>query len=104
MPQQFEGVQAFEVPSLAEQSWASLVSLHLHRLASSLGYQATDKQAFPGLDRLVESIKSVAGWAGWVGDELGSRMGWKQLEPKFKVSPTSMRSEHVSSIELVTGG
>lgn len=86
IPHQFEGVQAFDLPSLPEQSWASLVSLHLHRLASSLGYSPTDKQAFPGLDNLVESIKSVAGWAGWVGDELGSRMGWNQLEQKFKVS------------------
>lgn len=85
LPHQFEGVQAFDLPSLPEHSWASLVSLHLHRLASSLGYDAQDKGAFPGLDKLVESIKSVAGWAGWVGDELGSRMGWQQLEHKFKV-------------------
>lgn len=79
-------MQPFDLPSLSEHSWASLVSLHLHRLASSLGYSPTDVDNFVGLDKLTESIKSVAGWAGWVGDELGSRIGWDSLVKDAKVS------------------
>ncbi|SCV69767.1 BQ2448_1161 [Microbotryum intermedium] len=92
IPDELSQSQAYDLPSLPVHSWTSAVSLHLHRLASSLGIDPKSSHAVLGLDQLTESIKSVAGWAGWVGDELGNAIGWAQLKNNVKAAVEPERS------------
>ncbi|KAM0789657.1 hypothetical protein ACM66B_000459 [Microbotryomycetes sp. NB124-2] len=89
VPEQFETAVA-ELPSLPHHSWISAVTLHLHRLTSALGIDKNSHVVY-GLDSLSNGLKSLDGWAGWVGDELGSRIGWDKLKQKYKaaVEPVS---------------
>ncbi|SCZ89535.1 BZ3500_MvSof-1268-A1-R1_Chr9g10445 [Microbotryum saponariae] len=92
IPSELSQSQPYELPSLPVHSWLSAVSLHLHRLAASLGIDPKSSKAVLGLEQLTESIKSVAGWAGWVGDELGSAIGWAPLKHNFKAAVEPVRS------------
>ncbi|GAA5886635.1 hypothetical protein JCM3774_005511, partial [Rhodotorula dairenensis] len=68
------GARPIVLPSLAPNSYLAAVSLHLHRLADSLGL---DPSAVVGLQDFVEQgIKAVTGWQGWVTEELGTWIGW----------------------------
>ena len=71
------------MPSLPLRSWTSLLTLHLHRLAGSLGLDTTNPTLVRGLDSFVTALKSVDGWAGWVGHELGNAIGWDQIKVRF---------------------
>lgn len=79
IPEEFAQSTAYTLPSLPLRSWTSVLTLHLHRLASSLDLD-TNSNAVWGLDALVKGIKSLDGWMGWVGEELGGVIGWDQLE------------------------
>ncbi|SGY14100.1 BQ5605_C010g06062 [Microbotryum silenes-dioicae] len=92
IPSELSQSQPFELPSLPVHTWTSAVSLHLHRLAASLGIDPKSSKAVLGLEQLTESIKSVAGWAGWVGEELGSAIGWAPLKNNFKAAVEPVRS------------
>lgn len=60
-------------------SWTAAITLHLHRLATSLGLPL-DSPVVVGLDSFVHGLKSISGWTGWVGEELGQRIGWEGIE------------------------
>lgn len=64
-----------ELPSsVSPTSYLAAMSLHLHRLADQLGLPPAEIQ---GLEELVrKGIKAVAGWQGWVSEELGNWIGW----------------------------
>lgn len=79
LPEELSKSTPYDLPSLPLRAWTSVVTLHLHRLADSLGLDL-DSSAIWGLDTLVKGIKSVDGWMGWVGEELGSAIGWKELK------------------------
>ncbi|KAK4054287.1 hypothetical protein OIO90_003520 [Microbotryomycetes sp. JL221] len=88
VPQQFsndddDNKVDIELPSLSTESWLSVITLHLHRLMSSV--ELEQSQVY-GVDKLVEAIKTVEGWTAWVGDELGSRIGWDKLKNKLKTA------------------
>ncbi|GAA5993323.1 hypothetical protein JCM10908_001429 [Rhodotorula pacifica] len=76
------------LPHLAPNSYLAALSLHLHRLADSLGLQPSQVQ---GLNEFVrEGIKAVKGWQGWVSEELGTWIGWhdeaEERGGKFKAA------------------
>ncbi|GAA6005796.1 hypothetical protein JCM10207_007234 [Rhodosporidiobolus poonsookiae] len=84
LPSEFTSSPSYYLPSLPTHSYLAALSLHLHRLADSLGLDA-DAPAVKGLKGFVdEGLKTVAGWQGWVGDELGSWIGWEPVENKLK--------------------
>lgn len=60
-------------------SWTAAITLHLHRLATSLGIDPKSRVVV-GLDSFVEGLKSLDGWSGWVGEELGARIGWDSIK------------------------
>lgn len=66
------------LPALPSHSYLAALSLHLHRLADSLGLDPESQNpAIQGLQDLVDQgIKTVAGWQGWVGDELARWIGY----------------------------
>lgn len=87
----FSKTTPYTLPSLPVRSWTSVVTLHLHRLAASLGLDL-DNSAIWGLDSFVEGIKSVDGWMGWVGEELGAAIGWEGLKVSSSCHSTLSRS------------
>ncbi|GAA6044598.1 hypothetical protein JCM8097_007447 [Rhodosporidiobolus ruineniae] len=81
----------FQLPALPNHSYLAALSLHLHRLADSLGidHQQLDSAVVGLRDLVDDGIKSVAGWQGWISTELGSWIGW---EPAPKVTnPQKLR-------------
>lgn len=99
VPSEFESSQAYTLPSLPLHSWQAAITLHLHRLASSLGLD-NDSSAIVGLDEFVHAIKSISGWAGWVGDELGSAIGWSTIKVPSLVTHLSPPSLLTSCLSL----
>ncbi|KAK4054069.1 hypothetical protein OIV83_001094 [Microbotryomycetes sp. JL201] len=87
VPEQFDAQSGpvAELPSLPVHSWLSAVTLHLHRLTSALGIDKNSDAVY-GVDSLAKALKSLDGWAGWVGDELGSRIGWDRLKDTVKAA------------------
>ena len=79
IPDEFGTSNPVDLPSLPAHSWTAAVTLHLHRLATSLGIDKQSSVVY-GLDSLAHGLKSIDGWAGWVGDELGSRIGWDKIK------------------------
>lgn len=72
--------QSYTLPSLPSNSYLAAISLHLHRLADTLGLDS-DSKSVVGVKKVVEEgLKSVAGWQGWVGNELGSWIGWNSVD------------------------
>jgi len=72
--------QPYTLPSLPSNSYLAAISLHLHRLADHLGLNAESREV-KGLKKVVEEgLKSVAGWQGWVGQELGSWIGYDTVD------------------------
>ncbi|KAG0661293.1 hypothetical protein C6P46_004064 [Rhodotorula mucilaginosa] len=73
-PEANSGSRPIVLPALAPNSYLAALSLHLHRLADSLGLDPT---SVIGLQDFVEQgIKAVKGWQGWVSEELGNWIGW----------------------------
>ncbi|GAA5856831.1 hypothetical protein JCM9279_000843 [Rhodotorula babjevae] len=65
-----------DLAPLPAHSYLAALSLHLHRLTDTLGLDP-DSPAVQGLQDLVDTgIKSVAGWQGWIGDELARWVGY----------------------------
>ncbi|GAA6007343.1 uncharacterized protein JCM10292_005499 [Rhodotorula paludigena] len=94
---------SLSLPSLPATSYLAAFSLHLHRLADSLGLDA-DSPAVRGLKELVsEGIKSVVGWQAWVGDELGSWIGWHDEPRKVKaaVEPEAISSGLFTDLDML---
>lgn len=79
IPSQLADSTAFDLPSLPVHSWTAAITLHTHRLAESLGIPP-DSSMIVGLDTFVNGLKSIDGWAGWIGDELGQRIGWDGIK------------------------
>ncbi|GAA5981466.1 hypothetical protein JCM11641_004771 [Rhodosporidiobolus odoratus] len=79
-------LHSYTIPSLSSHSYLSALTLHLHRFAASLGLDAAsieNSQGVKGLKELVEEgLKSVQGWQGWVGEEVGSWIGWEDAKSK----------------------
>jgi len=93
LPSQVQLSQPYTLPSLPSNSYLAALSLHLHRLASSLQLSAEESPQVKGLKRIVEEgLKSVAGWQGWVGKELAEWIGYDQIDNV---------SSLVSSVDLV---
>lgn len=83
VPSQFtqSSSRAIELPNLGENSYLSALSLHLYRLADSLGLKPDDNVHVKGLKEVVEKgLKGVVGWQGWVGKELASWIGYDQVD------------------------
>ncbi|GAA5875114.1 hypothetical protein JCM1840_007259 [Sporobolomyces johnsonii] len=103
LPTQFASARPYALPSLPVHSWISALSLHLHRMADSLGLDA-DSQAVVGLKAFVEEgLKSVAGWQGWVSQELGSWIGWDEIKRKVKpgVEPIRPNSGLLTDLDFL---
>jgi hypothetical protein len=66
-------------------SWTAAITLHLHRLATSLGLDP-NSPVVVGLDSFVQGLKSLDGWTGWVGEELGARIGWDKIRVRARSS------------------
>lgn len=79
IPDTFAQSTAYSLPSLPVHSWTAALTLHLHRLADSLGLDASSP-AIVGLQELTQSLKAIKGWMGWVGTELGGLIGWDELK------------------------
>ncbi|GAA5936979.1 hypothetical protein JCM3775_001917 [Rhodotorula graminis] len=76
LPAEFAAQRALDLAPLPAHSYLAALSLHLHRLADSLGLDP-DSHAVQGLQDLVDNgVKSVAGWQGWIGDELARWVGF----------------------------
>ncbi|KAL8286936.1 hypothetical protein RQP46_003942 [Phenoliferia psychrophenolica] len=88
------------LPSLPIRSWTSLLTLHLHRLAGSLGLDTSNPTLVWGLDSLVTALKSVDGWAGWVGHELGNAIGWDQIKKTVKAAVEPIKTNYRLLTEL----
>ncbi|GAA5867334.1 hypothetical protein JCM8547_003310 [Rhodosporidiobolus lusitaniae] len=75
----------YTFPSLPLTSYLSALSLHLHRFADSLGLSPSSS-SIEGLNEFVEEgIKAVAGWQGWISEELGDWIGWEEGDKRKKV-------------------
>lgn len=79
LPAQFVATTPYGLPALPTHSWTALITLHLHRLAAALDLDP--RRDIYGLEGFVSSLKQMAGWSAWVGEELGSRIGWKVRSP-----------------------
>ncbi|GAA5909201.1 uncharacterized protein JCM6883_005803 [Sporobolomyces salmoneus] len=100
VPSQFtqSSSRAIELPNLGENSYLSALSLHLYRLADSLGLKPDDNVHVKGLKEVVEKgLKGVVGWQGWVGKELASWIGYDQVDNRYRIQPepTKAREEKV---------
>ena len=83
-PEANSGSRPIVLPALAPNSYLAALSLHLHRLADSLGLDPT---AVVGLKDFVEQgIKAVKGWQGWVSEELGNWIGWHDVGDNVKAT------------------
>ncbi|GAA6063077.1 hypothetical protein JCM10212_003135 [Sporobolomyces blumeae] len=72
----------YTLPSLPSHSYLSALSLHLHRLASNLHLDVGSERDVYGVKKVVEEgLKQLAGWQGWVGDELAQWIGYEQPKP-----------------------
>lgn len=70
VPDTFADSTTLDVPNLPVNSWTSLLTTQIHRLAESLGIDAATSPAIAGLDQLIESFTGVSSWFTWVSDEL----------------------------------
>lgn len=83
-PEANSGARPIVLPALAPNSYLAALSLHLHRLADSLGL---DPAAVVGLQEFVEQgIKAVQGWQGWVSEELGNWIGWHEARDNVEAT------------------
>ncbi|BGP41108.1 hypothetical protein JCM10450v2_005139 [Rhodotorula kratochvilovae] len=103
LPAEFAALPALSLPALPSHSYLAAVTLHLHRLADALGLDA-DSPAVQGLQDLVDDgVKSVAGWQGWIGDDLARWIGYgeNRKKPKTAVEPQFASSGLVTDLDLL---
>jgi len=108
LPADLTAAPAIDLAPLPAHSYLAALSLHLHRLADSLALDP-HSPAVQGLQDLVDDgIKSVAGWQGWIGDELARWVGYhgdnsngRNSKLRTAVEPPARGSGIVDDLDLL---